>query len=510
MNEQLSLFDASKFDKRKILYYVYPSLIDEWCYEKNNLLGLNPLELTVGSTKKAWWICPKGHEYFSSIYDRTRGAGCAICRNKKVLKGYNDLATKNPNILHFWNYERNSENNIYPEEYTTISGKKVWWICEYGHEWQTTIAHVSYGSRCPECSKGLSSSFPEQAIFYYLKKLNYNCINRYKLNNKYEIDIYISDKKIGIEYDGYKWHDTSLKEKRDIYKHEQITKEGIKLYRVKEKDSRKKELNKGNFKKVDDVYYINSDDELALTKVIKHLVKLINNTSIDVDIDRDRIDIFSLYLYQQKENSVLNNKKIIEYWNYKKNKNIKPSMLSRSSGKKVWWKCKKGHSFEATIHSMDNGLFCPVCKKIEYEKVGFKKEELKKIKYLKNKYDYKRINEYPQLMREWNYEKNNELGLDPSKIFSGSSVKAWWKCEKGHEFFSNVGNRTKGVGCQKCARELVARKKYKPVCQYDKDNNLIQIYESIKSAKEKTGIIHINDVCYGIRKTAGGYVWKFK
>ena len=35
------------------------------------------------------------------------------------------------------------------------------------------------------------------------------------------------------------------------------------------------------------------------------------------------------------------------------------------------------------------------------------------------------------------------------------------------------------------------------------------IYESIKEAKEKTGIGGVNAVCKGNRKTAGGYHWEY-
>ena len=33
-----------------------------------------------------------------------------------------------------------------------------------------------------------------------------------------------------------------------------------------------------------------------------------------------------------------------------------------------------------------------------------------------------------ELMAEWNWEKNKELGLEPQKISYGSAKKVWWKC----------------------------------------------------------------------------------
>ena len=49
--------------------------------------------------------------------------------------------------------------------------------------------------------------------------------------------------------------------------------------------------------------------------------------------------------------------------------------------------------------------------------------------------------------------------------------------------------------------------KYK-VGQYDKNGLLLNIYESELEALKKTKIRHINEATRGIRKTAGGYIWK--
>ena len=44
-------------------------------------------------------------------------------------------------------------NILSPMEVTAGSHKKVWWICENGHEWETTIASVAIeGCSCPYCA----------------------------------------------------------------------------------------------------------------------------------------------------------------------------------------------------------------------------------------------------------------------------------------------------------------------------------------------------------------------
>lgn len=51
----------------------------------------------------------------------------------------------------------------------------------------------------------------------------------------------------------------------------------------------------------------------------------------------------------------------------------------------------------------------------------------------------------------------------------------------------------------------------KPVAQYTKSNQVVREFISITEATKITGIngSNIGECCYGRRKTAGGYIWKF-
>ena len=56
-----------------------PQLCEEWDLEKNDIL---PQNVTVGSSRKVWWRCPKGHSYQAAINHRTgkKPTGCPKCR----------------------------------------------------------------------------------------------------------------------------------------------------------------------------------------------------------------------------------------------------------------------------------------------------------------------------------------------------------------------------------------------------------------------------------------------
>lgn len=55
----------------------HPYLANEWHPKKNK--DLTPQEVTYGSGKKVWWVCPNGHEYPATILHRSHGTECPKC-----------------------------------------------------------------------------------------------------------------------------------------------------------------------------------------------------------------------------------------------------------------------------------------------------------------------------------------------------------------------------------------------------------------------------------------------
>ena len=188
------------------LHTVNPVLAKEWNYEKNN--GLTPMELMPNSGKRVWWKCNMGHEWQATIESRNHGANCPYCFGLYAIKGCNDLQTVNPSLAIEWNYEKNGDKM--PNDFTICSSKKVWWKCNKGHEWESTIYNRYKGNGCPVCISEQKTSFPEFAIMYYLEKNGLEVIHSYK-DNGYELDVYIPSIKVAIEYDGYFWHKNKIR-----------------------------------------------------------------------------------------------------------------------------------------------------------------------------------------------------------------------------------------------------------------------------------------------------------
>lgn len=138
-------------------------LIREWDYGENNKLGIFPENETVYSSKSVYWICSKGHRFYSRIDGRSRGRGCPVCANRKVLKGYNDLLTFNPQICKEWDYKLNKKG---PECYTKNSNVKVNWICpKCSGKYAMSINERTgkHKEGCPYCA---SKKYFEDSMIY--------------------------------------------------------------------------------------------------------------------------------------------------------------------------------------------------------------------------------------------------------------------------------------------------------------------------------------------------------
>ena len=107
--------------------------------------GWNPAMQSGGTMKKLKWICQFGHIWESSCYNRTSGRNCPVCSNRKVLEGFNDLATTHPEIA-------KQASGWDPKKIVSGSTKKLKWICQFGHIWESSCYNRTSGRNCPVCS----------------------------------------------------------------------------------------------------------------------------------------------------------------------------------------------------------------------------------------------------------------------------------------------------------------------------------------------------------------------
>lgn len=335
-----------------------------------------PFEYKPKSGKKVWWKCKKGHEWQAVIESRTDiGTNCPYCSGRYPIPGKTDLETWcRDNNIDLLKEWDYKRNGKVPSEYMPKSGSKVWWICGKGHEWQAIINDRIGGER----------GCPYCANKKVLQGFN-------DLKTKYP--------KAAKEWN----HDKN---------------EGILPTKIMYTSSKK-------------VWWKCEKGHEWQTKIYLRTVNHYN------------CPYCSGQLPILGENDLKtwcedNNLRLLDEWDYDKNKKC-PFEYTSKSGKKVWWRCKNGHEWEAKISlrtvSNEN---CPYCS---------------------GRYAIKGENDlvtlFPKIVDEWDYDRNEGF---PFEYMPKSGKKMWWRCKEGHEWQATIYNRTnKNSGCPYCSgRKAVA------------------------------------------------------
>jgi hypothetical protein len=109
----------------------------------------DPRLIISGSNKKLKWICKLGHIWLASPDQRTgdRKSGCPYCANKKLLTGFNDLATRFPTIA--------AEADGWDPKKVITGHLKRKWKCSKGHSWKADVLSRTSTMKtgCPSCAK---------------------------------------------------------------------------------------------------------------------------------------------------------------------------------------------------------------------------------------------------------------------------------------------------------------------------------------------------------------------
>jgi len=265
-----------------------PRLVREW---SSRNLPLLPKAISYGSNRKVWWRGSCGHEWQAVVKNRVNGSGCPYCSSNQLLKGFNDLSTMKPELAMEWS-EKN--NPLTPDMVLSCSNKTVWWRCIYGHEWIAKIADRYYGSQCPYCEghllyKGfndLASRYPELAAEW-------------------------SDKNAPI--------------------------------------------------KADEVFPKSRENVWWKCRVCGYEWKAV----IDSRVKGSSCPVCADRAVSEGINDLASTDPgILREWDYERNYQVKPTVISRYSLRPVWWKCRRGHRWRAKIADRTvDGEPCHICRK---------------------------------------------------------------------------------------------------------------------------------------------------
>ena len=332
-------------------------LLAEWDTEKN--LPLIPETVSYGSKRRVWWRCANGHSWQAAVHTRSgSGTGCPYCSGRRAISGETDLATRYPDLAAEWHPTRNGD--LSPADVLPGSHRLVWWQCEHGNEWRAQIKSRVAGTGCPVCSNrallrgenDLATNYPELAR---------------------------------------QWHPT---------KNGQLTPSDV------VPGTRRK------------VWWVCDKGHEWRASVSAR----VNGSGCPVCASKKIIpgenDLASRFPAIAKE------------WHPTKNGALTPEQVAPASNKKVWWRCPKGHDYQAVVASRTqrNGG-CPYCANTKVLP-GFNDLATK----------------YPEIAAQWHPTMNGSL--TPDHVLPGSRKKVWWQCSSGHVWqaviYSRTGNQSSG------------------------------------------------------------------
>ena len=148
----------------------------------------DPSQYCFKSSQKKEWKCQYGHIWSARIKCRVNdNSGCPICSGRKVLAGFNDLATLNPLLA----------SQSYGWDPCTVrpgSKSRREWQCSCGHVFQAPVCNRTKKidpTGCPECCKGGYKTSQEGWLYLVAKPdqhkigITNNLIKRIKTHEKH-------------------------------------------------------------------------------------------------------------------------------------------------------------------------------------------------------------------------------------------------------------------------------------------------------------------------------------
>ena len=444
------------------LQTLYPEIASEFDVEKN---GITPDIVSPKDTESYWWTCKYDHpSFFQSVSHRvTRNTKCPYCTGRKVISGVNDLETLYPDIAREWDVEKN--NGLLPKDVSPFTYNPYWWSCPKGHSYKKKVIKRTKFHKpidCPKCIKAHSTSFPEQAIYYYAKKCFPDAINRYKepFEKGMELDIYIPFYKLGIEYDGLAFHNDEEQHNRERRKYQACKQLGIRLVRIKESEKTWNDT-------ADEIFYVKKRmKDSDLSSFLRFMFGSVFTFSqytftaenskeaylnrhygfpTDFNVSRDRPEILE-YLVNVEKSFGAQHPEQAAMWDEESNGDLTPFMFTAGSNYPAVWKCPKcGETWKSPICSVVSRKV-KTCKACSMKEMGNAITKEKTFKYgsLAERSDV--------LLRQWDFEENGDLS--PYEIPLNYSFKVAWKCDKcGYKWSSSPNTRVrvdKIAGCPHC------------------------------------------------------------
>ena len=376
--------------------------------------GWDPSEFTSGSGKKLLWRCSYGHNWEASVANRTKGSGCGVCANYVIVSGINDLATLYPDLAA-------QSDGWDPSTVGAGSHKRLRWKCKDGHTWETNPKHRVKGTGCPICDgqkivMGINDLLttnpeiaaqafgwdPSKTLAKHHQKYSWKCasghvweatITARKTGRGCHVctgkQISVPHNSLPVEYpeiaaEAFGWNPETVMARSGIRKEWKCSKGHIWKSTVANRTSRHRGC------------------------------PICSNQKVLAGFN----DLESTHPELSKE---------ADGWD--------PKTKIAGSNKKLSWKCKLGHIWDAVLASRAYaGVGCPFCTGVRVL-AGFN-----------------------DLATTHSEIAQDAVGWDPTTVSFGSGNEFLWKCNLGHQYKARISHRSSGVSsCHFCSGHRVLK-----------------------------------------------------
>jgi len=173
--------------------------------------------------------CPNGHLYKVDLNNFRSGLTCTECSN-----------TKRHTYERVKEYIESFGYRLISTEYRHILSKLTI-ECDNNHNYNASFDSFKHGKRCPKCRSNMFSKKEKELLSYIKSICSYNIIENDrtivtnpKTGRKLELDIWIPDKLLAIEFNGSFWHSSEYSKFKDKVKIQKCKEANIKLLVIEE------------------------------------------------------------------------------------------------------------------------------------------------------------------------------------------------------------------------------------------------------------------------------------
>jgi hypothetical protein len=438
LNVPLDIVDATAIIDTAAPYPAWiqrhPRAVAEWDWSRNDP-ARDPWDAR-RSSQKAWWVCDHGHSWETSPAVRGRAeSSCPYCVNQAAWPGHTDLGTTHSDLAAEWD-DTPGANPGDPNHVGASSDRQVAWKCGRGHRWEASIAGRSrHGSGCPYCSgrlaipgeTDLATLRPDLAVEWDAER------NGEKLTPS-TVSPGSGKRAWWTGTCGHSWQATIVTRTSDAGCGCPFCANRAVLVGFNDLATTHPELaaewNHSNTKSPQDVT-AGSAYRATWECRAGHVWQSVVGT-------RASRNAGCPYCTNSAVLAGFNDLATVDpalaaEWDTTPGANDRtPSDVTRRSGYRAGWKCRRGHTWNAPVAHRTAGTGCPCC---AGQRVVPGETDLAKVR--------------PDLAAEWSPSND----ITPFHVTAHSQHKAAWRCAMGHIWHATIGNRSKGHGCPHCARQ---------------------------------------------------------